>query len=357
MGRPDQGKRRLERQLERRLVDYCMYFYLLKRREFIRLFGGAVAWPVVARAQPRERTPRIGLLMMYAQSDARGQSFAGAFRGGLNELGWTEGRNVQLEYRWATSDPQTIERCAKDLVALQPELILSSSAPTTAALLQETRTIPILFGNLADPVGSRFVASLSKPGGNITGFINVEPAMTGTWLELLKTMAPRVTHVAALFNPDAAPYIVSYLDALNAVAPSFAIEVAAAPVRDRSELEPVIAAHARERGGGMMVMPDGFMFAFQADIIALAARYRIPATYFFRSFPEQGGLLSYANEIVDNYRRAAAYAHRIINGEKPSALPVQSPVKFELVINRKTASGLGLEVPPALLARADAVID
>src|SRR5438874_4335701 len=177
MGGPDQGKRRLDRQLERRLVDHCVQFYRLRRREFISLLGGAVAWPIVARAQQRERMPRIGLLMMYAESDARGQSFAGAFRAGLNALGWTEGRNIKLEYRWATSDPQTIERSAKELVALEPELILSSSAPTTAALLQQTRTIPILFGNLADPVGSGFVASLSKPGGNITGFINVEPAI------------------------------------------------------------------------------------------------------------------------------------------------------------------------------------
>jgi putative tryptophan/tyrosine transport system substrate-binding protein len=329
----------------------------MRRRDFIRaIAGSAAAWPLAANAQ-QPKVPTIGFLMMYAESDTRGQSFAAAFRDGLNELGWTEGRNIQLEYRWATSDPERIEQSAKELVVSQPALILSSSAPTTATLLKQTRTIPIIFGNLADPVGSGFVESLSKPGGNVTGFINVEPAMTGKWLELLKTVAPRVTRVAAVFNPDAAPYIGSYLDALKAVSASFAVEATAAPVRDRSELETAIAVQAREPNGGLMVMPDGFMFAFQAEVTALAARYRIPATYFFRSFAEQGGLLSYANDIVDNYRRAATYADRILNGEKPNALPVQSPVKFELVINRKTANALGLDVPPALLARADELIE
>jgi putative ABC transport system substrate-binding protein len=327
------------------------------RRKFIVTLGSAAAfWPLAGRAQP-PAMPVIGFLMMYAESDTRGQSFAAAFRDGLNELGWTESRNIQLEYRWATSDPERIERSAKQLVVSQPALILSSSAPTTATLLKQTRTIPIIFGNLADPVGSGFVDSLSKPGGNVTGFINVEPAMTGKWLELLKAVAPRVTRVATVFNPDAAPYIGSYLDAFKAVAVSFAVKATAVPVRDRSELETAIAAQAREPNGGLMVMPDGFMFAFQTEVTALAARYRMPATYFFRSFAEQGGLLSYANDIADNYRRAATYADRILKGEKPSALPVQPPVKFELVINRKTARALGLEIPPMLLARADEVIE
>jgi putative ABC transport system substrate-binding protein len=328
----------------------------VKRREFMTLLGGAAAWPLAAHAQP-SAIPVIGFLMMYAEGDTRGQSFAAAFRDRLNELGWTEGRNIKLEYRWATSEPERIERSAKELVISQPALILSSSAPTTATLLKQTRTIPIIFGNLTDPVSSGFVESLSKPGGNVTGFINVEPAMTGKWLELLKAVAPRVTRVAAVFNPDAAPYIGSYLEAFKSVAPSFAVEAIAAPVRNRSELETAIAAQAREPNGGLMVMPDGFMFAFQVEVTALAAHYRIPATYFFRSFAEQGGLLSYANDIVDNYRRAATYADRIFKGEKPSALPVQSPVKFELVINLKTAKALGLTVPPTLLARADEIIE
>jgi putative ABC transport system substrate-binding protein len=250
-----------------------------------------------------------------------------------------------------------IERSAKELVVNQPALILSSSAPTTAMLLKQTRTIPIIFGNLTDPVGSGFVESLAKPGGNVTGFVNVEPAMTGRWLELLKTVAPHVTRVAALFNPDAAPYIGSYLDAFKAAAVSFAVTATAAPVRGRSELEPVIAVQARDPNGGLMVMPDGFMFAFQSEVTALAARYRIPATYFFRSFAEQGGLLSYANDIVDNYRRAATYADIILKGGKPGALAVQSPTKFELVINRKTAMTLNLQIPDKLLALADQVIE
>jgi putative ABC transport system substrate-binding protein len=328
----------------------------MKRREFVTLVGSAAAWPLATSAQ-QPVMPVVGLLMMYAETDTRGQSFAAAFRDGLNRLGWTEGRNLKLEYRWATSDPERIERSAKELVVSQPDLIVSSSAPTTAMLLKQTRTIPIIFGNLTDPVGSGFVESLSKPGGNITGFINVEPAMTGRWLELLKTVAPHVTRVAALFNPDAAPYIGSYLDALNTAAASFAVTATPAPVRGRSELEAVIAAQASDPNSGLMVMPDGFMFAFQTELTALAAHYRIPATYFFRSFAEQGGLLSYANDIVDNYRRAANYADIILKGGKPAALPVQSPTKFELVINIKTARTLNLHVPDKLLALADEVVE
>jgi putative tryptophan/tyrosine transport system substrate-binding protein len=328
----------------------------MKRREFVTLVGSAAAWPLATSAQ-QPVMPVVGLLMMYAETDTRGQSFAAAFRDGLNRLGWTEGRNLKLEYRWATSDPERIERSAKELVVSQPDLIVSSSAPTTAMLLKQTRTIPIIFGNLTDPVGSGFVESLSKPGGNITGFINVEPAMTGRWLELLKTVAPHVTRVAALFNPDAAPYIGSYLDALNTAAASFAVTATPAPVRGRSELEAVIAAQASDPNSGLMVMPDGFMFAFQTELTALAAHYRIPATYFFRSFAEQGGLLSYANDIVDNYRRAANYADIILKGGKPAALPVQSPTKFELVINIKTARTLNLHVPDKLLALADEVLE
>jgi putative ABC transport system substrate-binding protein len=334
-----------------------MRSYLLQRREFIALCAGTLAWPAVTRAQQSARARRIGMLMMYAEGDARGQAFAAAFRGGLEKLRWAEGDNVRLEYRWAGSDAPAIEQSAKELVATEPELILSTSAPTTAALLKLTRSIPIIFGNLADPVGSGFVESLSKPGGNVTGFINVEPVMTGKWLELLKAVAPRVTRVAAVFNPAAAPYIGSYLDALKAAAPMFAVEAVAAPIHDKVELETVVAAQAREPNSGLIVMPDGFMFAFQADVTALAARYRLPATYFFRSFAEHGGLLSYANDIVDNYRRAASYADRILKGEKPGGLPVQSPVKFDLLINLKTAKALGLDVPPALLARADQVIE
>ena len=250
-----------------------------------------------------------------------------------------------------------MQRFAKELVALQPDLILSQNTPTTAALLQQTRTIPIIFANVADPVGSGFVASFPRPGGNVTGFIIIEPTMAGKWLELLKEIAPRVNRVAFLFNPATAPYAEYYLNPFKAAAASFAVEAIAAPVRDTSELESVVAAQAREPNGGLIVMPDIFLNAHRAEITSLAARYRLPAVYPFRFFTELGGLLSYGNDQLDNYRRAATYADRILKGAKPSELPVQAPVKFELVINLKTAKALGLDVPLHLQQRADEVIE
>ena len=286
---------------------------------------------------------RIGVLMAYAESDPEAQAWVAAFREGLQKLGWTEGRNIRIDTRWAASDAELMQRFAKELVALQPDLILSSSTPTTAALLQQTRTIPIIFAVVADPVGSGFVASFPRPGGNVTGFTNFEPTMAGKWLELLKEIAPRVNRVALLFNPATAPYVEYYLNPFKAAAASFAVEAIAAPVRDTSELESVIAAQAREPNGGLIVMPDTFMTAHRAEITSLAARYRLPAVYSFRFFAELGGLLSYGNDRLDNFRRAATYADRILKGEKPSELPVQAPAKFELVINLKTAKALGLD--------------
>jgi ABC-type uncharacterized transport system substrate-binding protein len=330
----------------------------MKRREFITLLGGAAAaWPLAARAQQPAQMRRIGVLMMYAESNAQGQAFVAAFREALGKLGWREGHNVRIDYRWATSDLESIQRFAKDLVALQPDLILSSSTPTTASLLQQTRTIPIIFANIVDPVGSGFVASLPRPGGNVTGFLNFEFSMGGKWLELLKEIAPRVTRVAAVFNPAAAPYAEIYLSHFKAAAQSFGVEAVVAPVRNMSELEAVIASQVREPNGGLIPMPDGFMVAHRAEITSLAARYKLPAVYFFRAFPEAGGLLSYGNDIPDNYRRAATYVDRILKGEKPSGLPVQFPVKFELVINLKAAKELGLDVPLHLQQRADEVIE
>ena len=329
-----------------------MRFVQLKRREFITLLGGAAAaWPLAARAQQPERMRRIGVLMGYAESDPEGQAYVAAFREGLQKLGWTEGRNIRIDTRWATpDDAESMQRFAKELVALQPDLILSHSTPTTAALLQQTRTIPIIFAIVSDPVGSGFVASFPRPGGNVTGFTNIEPTMAGKWLELLKEIAPRVNRVAFLFNPATAPYAEYYLNPFKAAAASFAVEAIAAPVRDTSELESVIAAQAREPNGGLIVMPDTFTNAHRAEITSLAARYRLPAVYPFRFFTELGGLLSYGNDLVDNFRRAATYADRILKGAKPSELPVQAPVKFELVINLKTAKALGLDVPSQLLA-------
>jgi ABC-type uncharacterized transport system substrate-binding protein len=331
---------------------------MMRRRQFISLLGGAAAtWPFAARAQQPERMRRIGVLMMYAESDAQAQALVAVFRAGLRDLGWTEDHKIRLDYRWATSDSESIQRSAKELVALQPVLILSSSTPTTASLLQQTRTIPIIFANIVDPVGSGFVASLPRPGGNVTGFLNLEASMTGKWLELLKEIAPRAARVVIVFNPSTAPYAEIYLTPFNAAAASLGVETIVAPVRDMTELDTVIAAQARDPNGGLMVMPDGFMFAHHAEIASLAARYRLPAVSSYRAFAKAGGLLSYGNDILDNYRRAATYADRILRGEKPSELPVQFPVKFELVINLKTAKALGLTVPPSLLASADEVIE
>ena len=330
----------------------------MKRREFIRLLGGAAsAWPLAARAQQGERMRRIGVLMMYAESDAQAQGLVAMFRATLRNLGWTEDYNIQLDYRWATTDSESIQRFAKELVALQPDLILSSSTPTTASLLQQTRTIPIIFANIVDPVGSGFVVSLPRPGGNVTGFLNLETSMTGKWLELLKEIAPRVARVAIFFNPSTAPYAEVYLNPFKAAAASLGVEAIVAPIRDLTELDTVIAAQARDPNGGLIAMPDGFMLAHHAEIASMAARYRLPAVASYRVFATAGGLLSYGNDILDNYRRAAAYVDRILKGEKPSELPVQFPVKFELAINLKTAKALGLEVPPSLLARADEVIE
>jgi putative tryptophan/tyrosine transport system substrate-binding protein len=329
----------------------------MKRREFITLVGGAAAtWPLAARAQQDQRVRRIGVLMGYAESDREGQAFVAAFREGLQKLGWTEGRNIRIDIRWAP-DVQSMQRFAKELVAPQPDLILANNTPTTAAMLQQTRTIPIIFAIVADPVGSGFVASLSRPGGNVTGFTLTEPTMVSKWLELLKEIAPRVARVAFLFNPATAPYFEYYLNPFKAAAPSFAVEAIAAPARDVSELESVIAAQARAPNGGLIAMPDAFLNAHRAEVTSLAARYRLPAVYSYRFFAELGGLLCYGIEQRDQFRLAATYVDRVLRGAKPSELPVQAPVKFELIINLKTAKALGLDVPLHLQQRADEVIE
>jgi putative tryptophan/tyrosine transport system substrate-binding protein len=329
----------------------------MKRREFITLLGGgAAAWPLAARAQQTERMRHIGVLMGYAESDQEAQAWVAAFQEGLQKLGWVGGRRINT--RWAPpGDAESRQRFAKELVALQPDLILSYNTPTTTALLQQTRTIPIVFVSVSDPVGSGFVASFQRPSGNVTGFTNIEPTMAGKWLELLKEIAPRVNRVAFLFNPATAPYNEYYLNSFKAAAASFAMEAIAAPVHNRSELESVVAALARVPNGGLIAMTDSFLNVHRAEIISLAARYRLPAVYAYRFFTELGGLLSYGNDPLDNLRRAATYADRILKGAEPSELPVQAPVKFELVINLKTAKALGLDVPLQLQHRADEVIE
>lgn len=299
---------------------------------------------------------RIGVLMGYAESDAEAQAWVAAFREGLHQLGWSEGRNIQIDIRW-TANVDSLRRLANELVTLQPELVLSSSTPSTAALLQQTRTIPIIFALVADPVGSGFVTSLPRPGGSVTGFTNLEPTMAGKWLELLKEIAPRVVRVAFLFHPPTASYAEYYLKPFKAAAESLGVEAITAPIRDASELEPLVAAQAREPNGGVVAMPDAFLNDHATEITSLAARYRVPAVYPYRFFVERGGLLSYGTNLADNFQRAATYADRILKGEKPNELPVQAPVKFQLVINLKTAKTLGLTVPQSLQAGADEVVE
>ena len=330
----------------------------MRRRECIALLGGAAAtWPLAARAQQAGRVHLIGELAS-AEGNQEGQARAAAFRDALERLGWIEGRNIQLDIRWvAANDTASLQRFAKELVALQPDLILSYSTPITAALLQQTRSIPIVFANISDPIGSGFVANLARPGGNATGFINMEPTMSGKWLELLKEVAPRISRVAMLFNPTTATYAQTWLSPFKSAAKSCAVEEIFAPVRDSSELESVFATVARNPDTGLIVMPDSFALEHTAEITRLAAQHHLPTVYPYRIFAENGGLLAYGNDRLENYRRAASYADRILKGEKPSELPVQFPVKFELIINLKTAKALGLDVPTQLQQRADAVIE
>jgi putative tryptophan/tyrosine transport system substrate-binding protein len=330
----------------------------MKRREFTRLLGGAaVAWSVAAHAQPTERVRRIAILTSSAESDPEGQSSVAAFREELGKLGWIEGRNIGIDIRWAAADLESMKRYAKELVALRPDLILTSSTPATAAMLQQTRSIPIVFVIVADPVGSGFVESLPRPGGNATGFTPIVRSLGGKWVELLKEIAPRLARVSLLFNPPTATFIEGYVSPFKTAAAAIGAEAAIAPVNDMPGFESLVATEARGPNSGLVVIPDAFTIQHRAEIIALAARYHIPAVYWSRSFTEAGGLISYGPYIVDEYRRAATYVDRILKGSKPSELPVQAPVKFDLVVNRKVAKALGLEVPASLLAAADEVID
>jgi putative ABC transport system substrate-binding protein len=329
----------------------------MRRRQFIAGLGSAVAWPLAGRAQQGERVRRIGMLWPFADDDTEANAWLATFREELEKLGWVEGRNVRIDHRWAALDDVSVQRFARELVALQPDIILTQSTPNTAALLQQTRTIPIVFTQGTDPVGAGFVASLSRPGGNVTGFINLEASLGSKWLELLKQIAPRVNRVAFLFNPATASYFEYYLSPFKAAAAAFGVEPIAAPFHDALELESVFAAQAREPNGGLIAMPDSFQTAHRAEITSLAARHRLPAVYALRFFAEAGGLLSYGNDRFDNYRRSANYVDRVLRGANPGELPVQIPNKFELVINLKAANALGLTVPPTLLALADKVIE
>jgi len=331
----------------------------VKRREFITLLAGAsVAWPLAARAQQPERVRRIGVLMNLASDDAEGQARLAAFHQGLQQLGWTVGRNVQIDYRWGAGNADYIRKFAAELVALAPDVILTTGAVALGPLQQVSRTVPIVFVNVTDPVGGGFVASLGRPGGNATGFTSIEYGMSGKWLELLKEIAPRVTRAAIIRDPTFASGI-GQLGAIQSVAPSFGVEVSpiGVDVRDVSGIERAITAFARSPNGGLIVTTNASAAVHRDLIIALAARHRLPAVYPYRYYVTRSGLISYGPNTIDQYRRAAGYVDRILKGEKPANLPVQEPVKYELVINLKTAKMLGLEVPATVLARADEVIE
>jgi putative ABC transport system substrate-binding protein len=331
----------------------------VKRREFITLLGGAAAvWPVGVRAQDQsEPFRRVGVLMAYWENDAEAQKYVSVFQDALKEFGWAEGRNLSMTLHWAGPELAAIEQAAKELVKWRPDVILSSSTPTRAALLRETRTIPVVFAIVSDPVGSRFVKSFAKPGGNATGFTNLEASMGGKWLELLKDIVPDVHEVSFLFNPATASYANFYMPSFIGAGASLGIAAHAAPVANDRDIETVIASHARTPHSGIVVMTDSLTSTHRDVIVRLAAEHRVPVVYPYRFFAQEGGLLAYGNNRVEPFRGAAVYVNRILHGERPDDLPVQAPTQFELVINLKTAKALGIEVPPTLLARADEVIE
>ena len=329
----------------------------MNRRGFITLLGGAAAWPLASRAQQADRIRRIAVLSPMAEDDPETKARLSAFRQGLEKRGWSEGRNVSIDIRFAPgSSADRAQVLAKELIALQPEVILAQSTPVFVALQRETRTIPIVFSNIADPIGSGFVASLPRPGGNITGLMLFEASVTGKWLAMLKEIAPRLERVALVTNPKTAPYNY-YLRAAESLPPSLGIELVPSPVENVSDIERTIEAFARTPNGGLLLLPDSYSTVHRDLIIALAAQYSLPAVYWERLFVAAGGLMSYGVEFVDMSRQAASYVDRILRGDKPADLPVQAATKFETTVNLKTAKALGLTVPDSLLARADEVIE
>jgi putative ABC transport system substrate-binding protein len=329
----------------------------VKRRQFITLLvGAAAAWPLAARAQQGERVRRIGVLMNLTANDPVSRARLAAFLQGLQKLGWTDGRNVQIDTRWAAGDAGRFRQYAAELVALAPDVILASTSPSVAALQQASRTVPIVFANVTDPVGQGFVASLARPGGNATGFSIYEYGIGPKWLELLREITPGVTRVAVLSDPTLASTS-GLLGAIQGVAPSFGVEVSPVSVLNAGEIERGITGFASGANGGLVVLGTPLTAVHRELIITLAARHRLPAVYALRFFVTSGGLVSYGPNVLDEYRRAAGYVDRILKGEKPGDLPVQTPTKYQLVINLKTAKALGLTVPPTLLARADEVIE
>jgi putative tryptophan/tyrosine transport system substrate-binding protein len=329
----------------------------MRRRDFVKGIAGAIGGPIAARAQQSNRLRRIGVLMAHKEGDPEFQDYLGAFRQGLRDVGWVEGHNIQIDTRWgALDDVEARQRSAKEILGLSPDIILTQNTPPTASMLQQTHTVPIVFVIVTDPVGSGFVGSLSRPGGNATGFTIMEPTTSGKWMELLKEIAPQIRRAGLLFNPKTAPFAEYWLRPFNAAANSLGVEPASVKVGSESDLETAFAAQANDTNAGMVVMPDGFVNVYRAQIVTLASRYRVPTVYPWRFFTELGGLMSYGFDQSDSFRTAAVYVDRILKGEKPGDLPVQAPTKYELVINRKTARALDLNVPLSLIGRADDVI-
>jgi putative ABC transport system substrate-binding protein len=333
----------------------------VKRREFVTLTGGAAAlwslWLLPLSAQPANRPQRVGILMGIAERDPEGEARIAALQRGLQELGWVDGRNLQFDIRRTAGEPEQLRPLAEEMVQLKPDLIIAVTTSAVAALLQVTRTIPIVFVQVTDPLGSGFISSLARPGGNITGFVTFEFSMGGKWLETLKQAAPRVTRVALIFNPQTAPFSGSFVRLIEAAAPSLAIETTAMPVQNSVEVESKVTAFAAKAGGGLIVLPDLFNTSHRDTIVAAAARHRLPSVYPFRYFATSGGLISDGVDTNELFRRSASYIDRILKGAKPGDLPIQGPSKFELVINLRTAKALGLEIPQMLLARADEVLE
>src|SRR5438067_2533849 len=331
----------------------------MRRRKFILAVGGAAfAVPLAVRAQQRDELRRIGVIVQVAQDDPEAQASVAAFKAAMQELGWRNDHNLQIDLRGAAGDPERMQALARELIALKPDVILARSTPVTAALLRQTRTIPVVFTVVSDPVGERFVESVAPPGGNATGFTNVESSLTGKWLELLKEVAPDIKRVAFVFDPNLAPGGGSYYTRLiQAAAPHFAVTATALPVRGASEIEGTVSEFVRLPDSGLVVLPDATTLVNRGLIIAVAARYRVPAIYTFRSIVADGGLISYGIDLVDQFRQAAGYVDRILKGADPAELPVQLPTKYVMSINLKTAKALGLDVPLLLQQRADEVIE
>jgi putative ABC transport system substrate-binding protein len=328
----------------------------MRRREFITVLGGAAAWPIAARGQQGDRVRRIGVLMFGDENDPVPKTYVSAFTQALSDLGWTDGRNARMDLRWASGDINRIRTLAQESVGLQPDIILTNGTPATVAVQRETRTIPIVFVNVSDPVASGLVARLDRPSGNITGFATFEASLGGKWLELLSEIAPGLKRAAIMFNPDVAP-VSTFMPSFETAARPLKVEPIVTPVRSDVDIETAINALGREPGGGLVAVADTFTVVHRVPIIAAAARTNVPAVYWASYFARDGGLLSYGPDPVDNFRRAASYVDRILRGEKPGDLPVQFPTKFEMVVNLKAAKALGLTVPPSIRLRADEVIE